>query len=57
MTREAHVLAFNDVFRLVASLCLLFLGWSLFHTLRQLRNSRQARLQAAGLPPDAKATP
>jgi MFS family permease len=58
VTREANVLAFNDVFRLVATLSLLFLGWSLFHTLRQLRNSRrQATLQAASNSTDTKATP
>lgn len=46
-TREANVLAFNDVFRLTTTLSLVFLGWSLFHTVRLKRAADRAAAQAA----------
>jgi len=46
-TREAHVLAFNDVFRLIGFVSITFLSWSLFHTLRLSYRRRKAeRAQA-----------
>lgn len=41
LTREANVLAFNDVFRLTGVLALAVFGWSLFHTLRLAREARR----------------
>lgn len=46
-TREANVLAFNDVFRLTTTLSMIFLGWSLFHTVRLKRAADRAAAQAA----------
>ncbi|CAD2263021.1 hypothetical protein PSEUDT2_00136 [Stutzerimonas stutzeri] len=40
VTREANVLAFNDVFRLIGLLAIAVLGWSLFHTLRLARQKK-----------------
>lgn len=42
ITREANVLAFNDVFRLAGGLSIVLLGWSLFHTVRLARLSNKA---------------
>ncbi len=39
-TREANVLAFNDVFRLVGLLAIGVFGWTLYHTLRIARQNR-----------------
>ena len=40
VTREANVLAFNDVFRLIGLLAIAVLSWSLFHTLRLARQKK-----------------
>lgn len=42
ITREANVLAFNDVFRLIGMLSVGVFGWTLFHTLRMARQNRNA---------------
>lgn len=45
VTRESHVLAYNDVFKLTAGLSFVFLAWSLFHVLRIRHNAtREARI-------------
>ena len=41
-TREANVLAFNDVFRLIGMLAIGVFGWTLYHTLRIARQNRNA---------------
>jgi hypothetical protein len=41
-TREANVLAFNDVFRLIGMLSIGVFGWTLYHTLRIARQNRNA---------------
>ncbi|WP_183165918.1 MFS transporter [Azomonas macrocytogenes] len=41
VTREANVLAFNDVFRLIGLTSTGFLCWSLYHTVRDIRRKRQ----------------
>ncbi|MCQ4306713.1 MFS transporter [Pseudomonas stutzeri] len=41
-TREANVLAFNDVFRLIGMLAIGVFGWTLYHTLRLARQNRNA---------------
>ncbi|GAB6389259.1 MFS transporter [Stutzerimonas marianensis] len=41
ITREANVLAFNDVFRLIGMLAIGVFGWTLFHTLRIARQNRK----------------
>lgn len=46
-TREANVLAFNDVFRLTTTLSMIFLIWSLFHTIRLKRAADKAAAQTA----------
>ena len=50
-TREANVLAFNDVFRLIGLMAVVFLGWSLFHTVRLARQASAQPPAAAGAPP------
>lgn len=40
VTREANVLAFNDVFRLIGLLAIAVLSWSLLHTLRLMRQKK-----------------
>ncbi|MCF5088465.1 MFS transporter, partial [Pseudomonas gessardii] len=41
-SREANVLAFNDVFRVIGLLTISFLSWSLFHTVRAARAAKKA---------------
>ncbi|RPE79767.1 MFS transporter [Vulcaniibacterium tengchongense] len=43
-TREANVLAYNDVFLAIAALSLLTMAWMLFHRLRLARRDRLAAL-------------
>ncbi|MBA1204404.1 MFS transporter [Pseudomonas capeferrum] len=51
-TREANVLAFNDVFRVLGILTISFLCWSLVHTVRA---ARVARKTAPPAPPSSAA--
>jgi hypothetical protein len=39
-TREANVLAFNDVFRLIGMLAIGVFGWTLYRTLRIAQQNR-----------------
>ena len=41
-TREANVLAFNDVFRLIGILAIAVFGWTLYRTLRIAQQNRNA---------------
>jgi MFS family permease len=56
-TREANVLAFNDVFRLIGLMSISFLAWLLFHTARIRRQAKKAeKLQVAAISSDSQTT-
>nr|WP_238935005.1 MFS transporter [Pseudomonas typographi] len=47
-TREANVLAYNDVFKVIGTMTISFLCWSLFHTWRAARKAEPAKQAVAG---------
>jgi MFS family permease len=56
-TREANVLAYNDVFFLIGGMSISFLAWQLFHTFRLGRQTRQAaRSQGSAVSTDTTTT-
>jgi hypothetical protein len=54
-SREANVLAYNDVFMLIAAIALLTMVWMLIHRLRLLKRDRA--LARAASSPDPVPTP
>jgi len=54
--REANVLAFNDVFRLIGLVAISVLSWSLFHILRAARQKKRESLASVTPPTDIQDT-
>ncbi|MGF6317931.1 MFS family permease [Pseudomonas frederiksbergensis] len=50
-SREANVLAFNDVFRVIGLLTISFLSWSLFHTVRAAWAAKKTEQLQTDTPP------
>jgi len=56
-SREANVLAYNDVFMLISAVAMVTMVWMLIHRLQLLRRDRAAALAAASPLPSPTPAP